>query len=288
MRASSIEDAEASAPRSRSSGIDVWLEDAGGERVGNVEQGEEIEIHARVRAHCASSATPELRARDRQRRRGRVVVGPDAACEAATSRSRPGESAHVVTRIENRLAPGPLLRPLLGQPTSDARMVAFSHRRARLRRLRRQARASGWSRSSIEIAVDATAPSGEERPDDAVADRATSELREVRGPSALGGGTRRFFDLLWLIVGDRVQARLLRHRARLPLVAGPAADAVRRPALRLHPGLQARQRPVQHYPVLLLLNVDPLHASSRKRRPTPSPRSSPRRAWSARPSSRGW
>jgi ABC-2 type transport system permease protein len=27
----------------------------------------------------------------------------------------------------------------------------------------------------------------------------TLELREVRGPSALGGGSRRFFDLLWLI-----------------------------------------------------------------------------------------
>lgn len=26
-----------------------------------------------------------------------------------------------------------------------------------------------------------------------------TELREVRGPSALGGGTRRFFDLLWLL-----------------------------------------------------------------------------------------
>lgn len=28
---------------------------------------------------------------------------------------------------------------------------------------------------------------------------ARGELREVRGPSALGGGSRRFFDLLWLI-----------------------------------------------------------------------------------------
>jgi ABC-2 type transport system permease protein len=27
----------------------------------------------------------------------------------------------------------------------------------------------------------------------------TGELREVRGPSALGGGSRRFFDLLWLM-----------------------------------------------------------------------------------------
>jgi ABC-2 type transport system permease protein len=31
------------------------------------------------------------------------------------------------------------------------------------------------------------------------ADPARVELREVRGPSALGGGSRRFFDLLWLI-----------------------------------------------------------------------------------------
>ena len=27
----------------------------------------------------------------------------------------------------------------------------------------------------------------------------TPELKEVRGPSALGGGLRRFFDLLWLM-----------------------------------------------------------------------------------------
>jgi ABC-2 type transport system permease protein len=26
-----------------------------------------------------------------------------------------------------------------------------------------------------------------------------TELREVRGPAALGGGRRRFFDLLWLL-----------------------------------------------------------------------------------------
>jgi ABC-2 type transport system permease protein len=31
------------------------------------------------------------------------------------------------------------------------------------------------------------------------ADPAQLELQEVRGPSALGGGSRRFFDLLWLI-----------------------------------------------------------------------------------------
>ncbi len=30
-------------------------------------------------------------------------------------------------------------------------------------------------------------------------DRISPELQEVRGPSALGGGSRRFFDLLWLI-----------------------------------------------------------------------------------------
>jgi ABC-2 type transport system permease protein len=31
------------------------------------------------------------------------------------------------------------------------------------------------------------------------ASRPVAELREVQGPSALGGGSRRFFDLLWLI-----------------------------------------------------------------------------------------
>lgn len=32
----------------------------------------------------------------------------------------------------------------------------------------------------------------------ATADALAPELREIRGPSAFGGGTRRFFDLLWL------------------------------------------------------------------------------------------
>jgi ABC-2 type transport system permease protein len=38
---------------------------------------------------------------------------------------------------------------------------------------------------------------------------ADSELREVRGPSALGGGLRRFFDLLWLIATSKFKVTYL-------------------------------------------------------------------------------
>src|SRR5262249_24292491 len=43
-------------------------------------------------------------------------------------------------------------------------------------------------------------------------------------------------------LGHRIQTHLLRHRPRLPLVADPAADALRGPALRLHPDRKSGQR----------------------------------------------
>src|SRR5919197_3339258 len=37
----------------------------------------------------------------------------------------------------------------------------------------------------------------------------TTELQEVRGPSALGGGWRRFFDLTWLIAVNKFKVTYL-------------------------------------------------------------------------------
>ena len=55
--------------------------------------------------------------------------------------------------------------------------------------------------------------------------------------------------------GHRLQEDLLRDRARLPVVAGAAADAVRRPAGGVHAGLPASPATVPHYPVFLLFNI---------------------------------
>ena len=52
----------------------------------------------------------------------------------------------------------------------------------------------------------------------------------------------------------RVQAHLLRHRARLSVVAVPAVAAVRGPVRGVHAHRAARHA-VPHYPVLLLFNI---------------------------------
>ena len=94
---------------------------------------------------------------------------------------------------------------------------------------------------------------------------ASLELRDVRGPSALGGGWRRVFDLLWLIAAHRVPPHLPRHRARLPVVARPAADAVRRPAGRVHAGVRPRRAGATSTPCCCC-STSCCSASSRSRR----------------------
>ena len=117
---------------------------------------------------------------------------------------------------------------------------------------------------------------------------ANPELREVRGPSALGGGRQRFFDLLWLISVTEFK------RVYFGTVLGY---------------LWSLMRPLMLFGVLLFVftqvfkvgseQVEPLpgDAAARDRplhllpgidAPTRSAPWSPRRAWSARPSSRAW
>ncbi len=66
------------------------------------------------------------------------------------------------------------------------------------------------------------------------------ELRDVRGPSALGGGWRRSLELLYLIAVIEFKRHVLRYGARLPVVARAPADALRRPARGLHAGVPRR------------------------------------------------
>lgn len=83
---------------------------------------------------------------------------------------------------------------------------------------------------------------------------ASPELQEVRGPSALGGGSRRFFDLLWLISLNEFRktyfGTVLGYVWSLarPLMLFAVLYVVFTKILRFGDS-------VPHYPVLLLFNV---------------------------------
>jgi energy-coupling factor transporter ATP-binding protein EcfA2 len=116
------EDAEASSAAVTIEWLDVWLQGPDGERVRNVEQGEPIEIHARFRA-LRDLDTPgyalQIVTADG------VLVGGPTGLEVGDEPLQEGESAHVVTRIENRLAPGHYYIHTLMGAMSQHRMVAF-------------------------------------------------------------------------------------------------------------------------------------------------------------------
>jgi ABC-2 type transport system permease protein len=83
----------------------------------------------------------------------------------------------------------------------------------------------------------------------------TAELREVRGPSALGGGARRFFDLLWLVSVTEFK------RTYFGTVLGYLWSLIR--PLMLFGVLlfvftkvfKIGSEQVEHYPVMLLLGI---------------------------------
>ncbi len=116
---------------------------------------------------------------------------------------------------------------------------------------------------------------------------AVGPLREVRGPSALGGGVRRFFDLLWLISVTEFK------RTYFGTVLGYVWSLLR-PLMLFGVLLFVFTKvfkigsELHNYPVLLLLGIVLFTLLPGSDARTRSPRSSPRRGSSARPSSRGW
>ena len=80
-------------------------------------------------------------------------------------------------------------------------------------------------------------------------------LREISGPSALGGGRRRFFDLLWLLSVTEFK------RAYFGTVLGYLWSLIRPLALFgvllfvFSKVLKAGKSEVEHYPVMLLLGI---------------------------------
>ncbi|HTR76434.1 MAG TPA: ABC transporter permease [Solirubrobacterales bacterium] len=87
------------------------------------------------------------------------------------------------------------------------------------------------------------------------ADTTALELQEVKGPSALGGGPRRFFDLLWLISVTEFK------RVYFGTVLGYLWSLIRPLMLFgvllfvFTHVLRAASTEVEHYPVMLLMGV---------------------------------
>ncbi|HXR60851.1 MAG TPA: hypothetical protein VN732_05970, partial [Solirubrobacterales bacterium] len=85
--------------------------------------------------------------------------------------------------------------------------------------------------------------------------RTLMPLREVRGPSALGGGARRFFDLLWLMSVTEFK------RVYFGTVLGYVWSLVRPLALFavllfvFTKVFKIGSAQAEHYPVLLLLGI---------------------------------
>ena len=116
------EDREASRAAVTIEWLDVWLQGPDGERVQNVEQGRPIEIHARFRA-LRDLDTPgyalQIVTADG------VLVGGPTGLEVGDEPLKDGESAHVVTRVDNRLAPGHYYVHTVMGDMREERMVAF-------------------------------------------------------------------------------------------------------------------------------------------------------------------
>ena len=264
--------------------LDAWIEDADGDRLTNVEHGGPIRLRVELEATARQPGAGGGLHRRQRRRRRRLRVRRPSRADDGSSRLAAGERVEVSAEIENLLVPGRYFVHCGDQPRRRRRRRPLRPQRGRLRRLRRRTPLAR-DRLTCRTRSRPTIESGraDERPPQ-------REPRAARGARALGARRRRAALLRPALadLGDRVQAHLLRHRARLPVVADPAADAVRGPALRLHQGLQSRQRRSRALPGDAAARASSSSPSSRNRAPTRSPRSSARRGSSARPSSRGW
>ena len=169
--------------------VDAWLEGAGGERLTAVEERDPMRVQILLEARRDLEA-PVFAVHVYQRAgAGGVRVQPHAhARRRGDRRGGGGQARSAVRRDREPPHAGALLRALLRRPQPRAgRHRAAPAAPVRLRRLRpaalegerdRRRRRGGHARAMTDASL---------------------ELRDVRGPSALGGGWRRVFDLLWLI-----------------------------------------------------------------------------------------
>ena len=170
--------------------VDAWLEDAarraGRERRAGRADRPRRRVRGpprprRARSSASTSSTPTAR-----------------RCSASTARStarrpgRAGRRARIAGTIENPLAARALLRQLLDRRATATQGDLALHV---LRLLDSSSTARGRARATSSVRADVEAG----RASRAVSEPRALELREVRGPSALGGGWRRALELLYLI-----------------------------------------------------------------------------------------
>ena len=103
--------------------LDVWVQDRHGKRVTTLEQGAEIELHVRLRA-VQRLGEPTFAAQI-VNADGLPIVVPDSVEIAKGSELSPGETVHIVIRVDNRLAPGHYFVHCLAGTSEEGRVVAF-------------------------------------------------------------------------------------------------------------------------------------------------------------------
>ena len=178
--------------------LDCWIEDEGGKRLDNLEHGAKFRLRASLQVLAESPglavgftlmnadgvAVSDL---------GAIVTGADGS-----DRLAPGERIEVSAEVENLLNPGRYFVHCGVNRANAAGVALYVHNAidfvafgsghyGGVVTLPHQIEAVGKSRGQMTDAEPAPAP------------RPVGPLREVSGPSALGGGVRRFFDLLWLL-----------------------------------------------------------------------------------------
>ena len=173
-----------------------WLENAGGERVDTIEQRRGDPPRAPRSKRCEDVAGLDI---------GFMLANADGVGVFAVRR-RPttsrraaaaaGQAGQGRGRAREPAGAGPLLRPLRRQPRARRRR----RRSTSTTRSISSSSAPTHSRGIVDLADTTTADDRAGRSERvSVAASAPPSCARCAGPSALGGGPRRFFDLLWLM-----------------------------------------------------------------------------------------
>ena len=173
--------------------LDIWTESAAGARGAPVEQGEGLVVGAELevlRDLRRSSVGFLLTNADGVgiSHFGRLLDGgPGTQLVPAGSRVK------VRARLDNPLVSGRYFLHLgVSRGGQGAGTALYVHNAVDFVVFGGRSRRMGWSTSGTRSRRSSRRQRNRER-------ERCPELREVRGPSALGGGWRRFFDLLWLM-----------------------------------------------------------------------------------------
>ena len=271
---------------------EAWFEDGDGER--HRARCTPASARARSRAACASTRRvdgPGLRRRrcsDDRRRHG-VRAPPTAAHGPRPGASRAGEE--VAFRVALRQ---PARRPAATRDAGGGAPAAAATRGSTAASASRRSSSPATLAPSgiVDLPFDAASAARDAAPRRSSGEHLARRARAPRAArsrarSALGSDPRRFWHLTLDARGHRLQAALLRLRARLPVAAHAAAVAVRDPLPRLQrlPELQRRRAVL---PGRAAARHRAVHVPRRLDRRRGAARSSTARTSCARSSSRGW